>query len=126
MASPETGKPRETGKQRATRIPLDYYKQADPITRWKLGLSLVALVGALGWWAVGLAGSGAAGRLSYTHGPVARVHAAWDADCAACHVDFAPISGSASWTRSVGLDAKAGDAKCKTCHTGPPHAASQK
>ena len=31
--------PRETGKQRATRIPLDYYKKADSLIRWRLGLS---------------------------------------------------------------------------------------
>jgi hypothetical protein len=119
---------RETGKQRAARIPLDYYKHPDRLARWKLALTALATVAALGWWASGLAlggrdglSSSNRGRLRYSHGPVARVHAAWDAKCDACHVPFTPISGGASWTRTLGADTHAADARCQTCHAGPPH-----
>src|SRR3954451_16887790 len=97
MSTHEPGQPlppyvtRETGRQRATRIPLDYFKRPDALTRWKGWLSLLALLVAGGWAVSGLVRSDQ-GRLSYSRGPVAAVHAAWDSDCAACHVDFSPMS----------------------------------
>jgi hypothetical protein len=122
MSQNDGGVPRKTAKQRVGGIPLDYYKQPDRLTRWKIGLSAAAVVVAVGWWASGwaLAGRGR-GQLRYSHGPVARVHATWDAQCAACHVDFRPISGGASWAGALGVETKAGDAKCMACHAGPPH-----
>src|SRR5918912_1619389 len=110
---------RVTGKQRASRIPLDYYKGYDTISRWKLGLSALALVLSLGWWVSGLAFGGRygvrnsrGGRMRYTHGPVARVHATWEAQCDACHIPLTPISGSASWAGVLG-DPKKSDQKCQ-------------
>src|SRR5690242_17829333 len=86
----------ETGKQRATRIPLDYYKKPNLLERWKTGLALAALVVTCGWLAAGLLGSDQ-GRVRYSRGPVASVHAAWEDNCTACHAPFAHISGN-FWT----------------------------
>ena len=43
----------ESSKQRTVRIPLDYYKRLDRLTRWGLILSGVAVVAVI-WWASGL------------------------------------------------------------------------
>lgn len=113
---------RLSGKQRASRIPLDYFKKHDAILRWKLGLSALALLIALGWWATGfsfggsgLVGDTATGRMRYSHGPVSRVHAMWETKCEACHVAFAPI-GQDAWTSSLGMSSREADAKCQSCH----------
>lgn len=115
------------GKERASRIPLDYYKTSDAIARWKVGLSLLAVLFAMGWWATGFSLGGSrfltesdAGRLRYSHGPVARVHAAWDARCEACHSAFQPI-GQDAWTAKVGLSSKEADGKCRSCHAVEDH-----
>ena len=39
----------ETGKKRAVRIPLDYYKKPDLLASWRLVLSAAALLVAAGW-----------------------------------------------------------------------------
>jgi hypothetical protein len=117
---------RETGKQRAVRIPLDYYKHPDRIERWKLGLGGVALAAAVAWPVLGLIPLGGlpdAVEETYSRGPVAAVHATWEADCAACHTPFSPIRD-----QGVGADllgAHEGSAKCVTCHAGPPHHRNQ-
>jgi hypothetical protein len=115
--------PPETGKQRATRIPLDYFKRLNSLEKGKLWLALVALLAAAGWWASGFL-RGDNGKLRYSRGPVASVHAAWDAKCEACHVDFSPMSGQNVLTSLGGRPAghgSAADARCETCHAGPPH-----
>ncbi len=113
---------RQTGKQRASRIPLDYFKTPDRLMRAKLSLTFLALIAALGWWASGLRPGGRgllaesdSARMRYSHGPVAAVHASWDARCEACHVDFHPISDD-SWTKAVGGSTKGADLKCLDCH----------
>lgn len=114
---------RETGKQRASRIPLDYFKHPDGIVRTKLTLTLLALAAAGLWCASGLFGDDR-GRLRYSHGPLAAVHATWEADCEACHVPFAPISGG-HWLASFEKPQLA-DSRCETCHSGTTHHQNQK
>ena len=125
MSQSDGGVPRPTAKQRASGIPLDYYKQPDRLARWKIWLSAAAVIAAVGWWAAGWAlgrvGGRDLSRMRYSHGPVARVHATWDAQCEACHVDFRPISGGATWAGALGANTKASDQKCQACHAGPPH-----
>ncbi|MBY0524357.1 MAG: hypothetical protein K2R98_13205 [Gemmataceae bacterium] len=111
----------ETGKQRASRIPLDYFKKPDAIQRWKLRLTVLALVVAVGWWLSGLVRSDR-GNLMYSRGQVATVHAAWNAECNACHEPFRPIGGNAGVSKLFG---HASDQKCETCHAGPPHSSRQ-
>ena len=123
---------RMTGKQRAARIPLDYFRAGDGLARWKLRLSWLALAASIGWWAIGFAPGLSRGVLAesdsallrYSHGPLTRVHATWDARCDACHAPFRPISKDA-WTGSIGLKAIESDAKCRTCHRVEDHHSRQ-
>jgi len=124
---------RETGKQRRSRIELDYYRRADALSRWRGGLTLAAILVAASFVAAGSIWSRhqAADSLILepsrlaSKGPLARPHAIWDSTCAACHVAFTPINGS-RWTPSLWTGSQAGDGACKTCHAGPPHHASQR
>src|SRR5947209_1798529 len=96
MAPPQDGTPQptrsETGRQRALRIPLDYYKSRDWIQKSKIFLTVGCLIAALAWWGVGLA-SPKQSEVMYSHGPVAKAHADIEADCAKCHVPWHPITG---------------------------------
>lgn len=117
MAAPRT----ETGKQRAVRIPLDYYKKADGLSRWKLWLTALALIVGVGWWVSGMFGSDG-GNLRYSRGPVASVHATWEQNCEACHVPFRPVGGKGNWFgSSLFGSAKTTDLQCQQCHSGAVH-----
>jgi hypothetical protein len=124
MAPPGAGNPRETGKQRAVRIPLDYFKHADGLTRWKLTLTALALLLALGWWASGFVTSHE-GRLRYSRGPLTAAHATWEANCETCHAPFSPINGVHWSTPLLGKSAE-DNSRCQNCHAGPAHHANQK
>ena len=109
----------ETGKRRASRIPLDYHRRLDLVGRLKLLATLAAVLFVaiyLGWGH--LRGNASAARFS--HGPVASVHARWENDCAACHIDFQPIRGDA-FAASWGGWRTDQAAKCQTCHVAPAH-----
>src|SRR4029453_8661357 len=89
-----------SGKARAVRIPLDYFKKPDRFSKWRKWLTVAALIAA-GWWLGGLGwgppgsqGWGDRPRLLATQGPRARPHAPLDARCEACHVPFRPVNGS--------------------------------
>jgi predicted CXXCH cytochrome family protein len=112
--------PADPGQTRPARIALDYFKQSDNLRRWKLILTIAATAAALIWILSGILRSDG-GRLRYSRGPVASVHAMWDAQCNVCHSSFQPIQSDA-WTAAI--VGTAGDAKCQSCHEGPPHHAS--
>ncbi|WP_435016614.1 cytochrome c3 family protein [Tundrisphaera sp. TA3] len=115
---------RESGKDRWQRMPKDYFKHPDPLRRARLRLSAVAAVAALAWWASGLdwsrggTASNDAGRYRVSRGPVARVHAAWDHKCDACHVPFAAIDGRPLLPalQSATADHSGADGLCSSCH----------
>jgi predicted CXXCH cytochrome family protein len=123
----------ETGKRRRSRIELGYYRAPDRLSRWRGRLCLIAIVAAATW----LGASAIASRKATPHGwslepsrlaskgPLARPHAIWDSNCAACHVSFAPINGS-RWAPTPWAGADAGSKKCATCHAGPAHHQSQR
>ena len=123
--------PREkSGKARAIRIPLDYYKKPDRFSKWKTRLCLAALIGT-GWWLSGLGWDPRGwsryeerSRLLATHGPLVRPHAPLDAQCEACHVPFRPVSGE-GWAAKLVGDEKVGETRCQACHTTPVHHASE-
>lgn len=100
-----------TGKQRATRIPMDYFKKPTGLEWWKLALGLLALILTGVWLLYGfLADSGAAPapqwmKTRYSHGPVAKVHQPIEAECEKCHFNFAGL-------RDVGPNLKT----CQACH----------
>ena len=109
---------RETGKDRAARIPYHYLRQGDRRARWRLGLSLLALVGTVAWVARGIADPDL-GRSRASHGPLALAHATWEAKCDACHVPPPEIRPE-SLSQPAGIESEAGDARCKACHMGHP------
>jgi hypothetical protein len=108
------------GKQKASRIPLDYYKHPDPLVRWKRllawGLAAVTVVWIGSSFLFG--SKGILGQHRFSHGAVAVAHKPIENDCAACHADFGLFAGKDSV-----------DKKCQTCHLEPPrdvHHESQK
>src|SRR5205085_10927829 len=71
---------RETGKQRASRIPLDYYKGATRLDRWRFWSALTALVLAVSWPILALAVQGQRGGDGpASRGPVSPPRAPWGA-----------------------------------------------
>src|SRR2546425_8653036 len=115
--------PRETGKERASRIELDYYKHPDRLQRMKLWLTLAALVPALLWLVGGLVYS-KQGQSLYSRGAVAAVHAAWETKCEVCHTSYQPLSSENVAHRFVS-NPHASDQKCTACHAGPVHHSKQ-
>jgi hypothetical protein len=116
--------PQETGKFRAARIPLDYFKQPDRLGRWRRRLLAIAVVLAVGAVALAVVRPDR-GAAFVSRGPVAAVHATWDNNCEACHTPFRPVSGEAWLGRT--LDPHHSSAqKCTTCHAGTVHHASEK
>jgi predicted CXXCH cytochrome family protein len=122
---------RETGKQRKSRIDLDYYRQ-DRTVRRRGRLGVLAALGALIWIGLGPVWDrrhpGAIrifqqDRLA-SPGSLARVHATWESNCEACHHPYAPVNES-RWSPLAWLGARAGDTKCQSCHAGPPHHVAQ-
>ncbi len=120
---------RITGKQRAARISLDYYKQPDALHRVKLWLTCIVVAAALLWWLGTSFLRGDGGRLLYSRGPVANVHAAWDSQCWACHENFKPINDGASFgtllTGAHAAGAHTSDQLCQNCHSGAAHSDKQ-
>jgi hypothetical protein len=111
----------ETGKQRASKIPLDYFRHASPLDRWRLWLAIIALAATLAWigWAVV---NGKAAQLRYSPGSLAEAHALWDDQCEACHIPFQPIK--ATNLPLLARGARPADARCRNCHAGAPHHAA--
>jgi len=122
---------RETGKDRWKRVPKDYFKKPDRLQRTRLRLSLLALVLSLGYVAAGLGRSGGrdgsstdGNSLRANHGDLARVHAAWENRCEACHVPFEPIDGRGLLASATTAPGRSGDTLCMSCHAGPAHHAA--
>ncbi len=112
--------PRQTGKQRSQRIELDYYRQRGGFFKWKIAITIAALV--VGVSALGYAMVSGGGKMA-NPGPVADGHAAFEQDCDQCHQAFSPIGSDA--VRSVSLlgvsetEAIANtQAACTKCHLG--------
>ncbi len=115
--------PLDTGKQRASRIPLDYFKRSNGLERGKRMLALLAALATIGGGAL-LVMSKERQDEWYSPGPVAAVHATWQNDCLACHVPFTPIRDHA--VRLLGKDSiHATDQKCQACHSGVEHHSNQ-
>jgi hypothetical protein len=115
--------PVSAAKSRAQRIPLNYFKQPDRMSWWKWLLAGVA-VGVTVLWLVGGVLTGERSNERYSHGELAVKHQQLDSHCAACHVDFSPISQNA-WNAALvspfSTDPKnvqilPADAKCQACH----------
>ena len=111
----------ETGKERASRIPLDYFKKPDALQRPKLLLALIAFFLALSWvGAMQLRHD----TQPYSRGPVAAVHATWNDKCEACHRSFTPL-GSDNAAHLFLSKSDQDELLCTNCHAGPVHHADQ-
>jgi hypothetical protein len=103
----------ETGKRRASRIPLDYFKSRSTLDKWKLGGCLLALLAVAGYF--GYAAFSSAGEEHYSRGPVTYHHASLE--CAACHEGFTSVKGMFGAKSNPTVS----DSKCVACHAGPEH-----
>src|SRR5262245_56361521 len=114
----------ESAKQRSLRVPLDYYRRPDALTRIKLWMSIiVAVLAALyvGWlFADPRLGNGHA-----SPGPVSSAHAAWNDNCQVCHQSFQPLrSDAVSLTGLISghvAHRESLDQACLKCHDVPLH-----
>jgi hypothetical protein len=104
--------PLQTGKGRATKIPLDYFKKPNRLEKIKLGLTVVALLVAGAWLAWGAFVPSGSGSTRFSHGPVATAHTGIENQCQACHVDFSPMSEQNLFMKHP----SAADGKCLDCH----------
>src|SRR5262245_6191600 len=100
---PEAPTPvRETGKQRASRIPLDYFRHPTRLdwgrgwAAFALAVAVPAALVALGW------ARGGPGSAYGSRDDVATPHAMWNDNCAACHDPWNPISGETVFRPLVG------------------------
>lgn len=99
-----------------------YFRRWNRIEKWKWGLTGLAVLIGGGWLLAAplgrMLGLDAGGAYRYSHGPVASVHAAWDANCEACHRSpdgsLNPVSVRDRW---LNLD-------CEKCHAAPIHHAT--
>ncbi len=104
-----------TGKDKAARVPLDYFRQPRRGRRYAalaaFGIALVALIVSLasGSW-----------RSLASPGKLNMVHAAWENDCQVCHRPFTPTSSQNGLQKFLGTG-EVGDELCIHCHAGTPH-----
>jgi len=89
-----------SGKQRASRIPLDYYKHGDGMTRRKRAWTCLALGLTILWclilipaYLIPAVNKSPVGEQRYSHGPVCKAHATIGHECSACHVSFPMLGG---------------------------------
>jgi hypothetical protein len=128
MPSPKRNE-RESTKQRALRIPLDYYRTLSWPARGKWLFSGAALLVAMGYaiWIAAAPG----GKQQASPAPLAAVHGAWNSDCQACHTPGVPLRGDSNGlatllANSTASARAANDAKCSACHAGHAHHANQR
>lgn len=98
-----------------------YFRRPDALRRGKNALAVVALLGAGAWAAVDVLRPSKA-AYAHTHGPLANPHAAFDDNCAACHVPqgFAGLGPLGLFNARDRWH----DLTCEKCHAGPAHHAS--
>jgi hypothetical protein len=128
---------KESSKQRALRIVLDYHRHGDALVRSKFVWSIVASIVAfvyLGWLVFG----GVAARNQLSPGKLAAVHSSLNSRCAECHEDFTPLSGDSagsqgllsllSFNSQAAHTFHANKASCAKCHQSQaanPHHSNQ-
>ncbi len=103
----------ESGKQRAGRLALDYYKHQG----WK-PKSIAAVVVCVALTCVAAAMYAGRGQANFSPGPLSAAHAAWDQKCKACHTGLGSVGEQSAQT-----DVAA--ASCQQCHQMPAHHANE-
>jgi hypothetical protein len=128
--SSTVGPPQSPAKQRALRIPLDYYKRWTALDRakWLLAALATLIGGAYAGWLVAGHRSGAAAR-QFSPGHVTLAHAAWNDRCDACHEPGMPLNPHAGGSESLRQWLTGGtkparllnEQKCVACHPAATH-----
>jgi hypothetical protein len=95
-----------TTKNLAKRMDLQYFRQAHPLRSWRLWLSILVPVAAVGWFAAQRATS----QKIYSSGPLSASHAVLGKKCNLCHV-----------TTLGFFRAKVSENACLDCHDAPAH-----
>ncbi len=103
----------ESGKQRAGRLSLDYYRTKS----WK-PKSIAALLICVTVLCAAAAMFVGRGQANFSPGPLSRAHAAWDQKCQACHTGLSSISDQSAQTHIS-------EATCQQCHQMPAHHANE-
>src|SRR5436190_24002924 len=98
-----------------------YFRNPDALRWWKYALAWLAFAGALAWAAVDVARPPGA-AYAHTHGPLANPHAAFDTNCAACHVGH--TWDEALTSKALDVRGRWHDLSCEKCHTGAAHHSS--
>jgi hypothetical protein len=108
---------RYSGKIRAKRIELHYFKRLHPFRRWKLILTL-AIPAVAAVWLLVMAARG--DQRIYNSGPLSTAHAMFNVQCVQCHV---PARAEAGRTAPAGNGfwVKVSDRACLKCHDGAIH-----
>lgn len=99
-----------TTKNLARRMDLQYFKQPHPFRSWRLWLSILIPVVAVGWFVAQRASS----QKIYSSGPLSAAHAVLGQRCDVCHV-----------TTLGFFRAKVSDNACSKCHDAPAHHADK-
>ena len=111
----------ETGKDRSSRIEMDYYRQRDGLSQWKIGMAVTGLIAGCLALVYALIDSSAA-----SPGLLAEGHAAFESNCSKCHEPLTPIGTDAIREMSLlGISESASIEHtfnaCTACHNGVGH-----
>lgn len=102
-----------------------YFHEPDGVRRWKNGAAVLAMGLVLGWFVIESAWSGRVVS-AHTHGELASPHAAFNANCEACHKPHSPGDFISHPTSLVTTHSRWHDLNCSTCHPKSPHHAADK
>jgi hypothetical protein len=105
-----------------------YFHRADHLRKWKSGVALAALGLTVGWLAVELSMPSQAAP-AHSRGELANPHAAFDANCRACHAPHSPgefLSNPLSVFNTHDRWQSSSSLTCTKCHAGPAHHAKVK
>ena len=112
--------PPDTGRQRASRIPLDYFKTPVSGSAAKALATIAVVVAAAAWWTGGIL-LGRQDAAFHSPGSLASVHHTWESQCSACHADFHADPRRRDCGPLGGRHARLRPEMCNACHQGAEH-----
>jgi predicted CXXCH cytochrome family protein len=107
-------------KPALAKLPPDAHVRSGFIERWRFRVAVTAVLVLAAWRLLDHSLYALPGATWHTPGPVAFVHAPWEADCGACHRPFTPLSDDNWLARATGTR-RAADQQCRDCHAGADH-----
>lgn len=97
-----------------------YFRRATWLSVGKRLFSLIAFSSAV-IWVVFDSFACDRGHSAHTHGPLAGPHAAWENDCAACHIGSSAAAFTGDPTSIWKTHERWNNFTCEKCHAGPRH-----